>query len=166
MLALLRAKILHSFKCLCAVLYSCILARKSLALCSSPLAVLKSARGTCRLKLLTQGAGAAAKGCSCTGHPSVVQGFCFQEGSETDCLPVNSQFEFTRAGSVLLTCIFLCACDKRLITRLNTRKNCFWQGRSQNTLCLFPHGHAQIPPCWKKIRLLSGFFQGKSETSP
>lgn len=96
----------------------------------------------------------------------VPQCFCFEEDSETNCLPVNSQFEFTRAGSALLTWIFLCAFDKWLITRLITRKNWFWQGRSQNTLCLFPHGHAQIPPHWKKIRLFSGFFQGKSETSP
>lgn len=108
MLALPRAKILHSFKCLCAVLYSCVLAKKSLALCSSALAVLKSARGTCRFRLLTKGAGAAAKRCGCAGHRSAVRCFCFEEGSETDCLPVTSQgtfiqFEFTHAANVLLT---------------------------------------------------------------
>lgn len=167
MLALPRAKILHSFKRLCAVLYSCVLAKKSLALCSSALAVLKSARGTCRFRLLTKGAGAAAKRCGCAGRRSAVRCFCFEERSETDCLPATSQgtftqFEFTRAANVLLTWIFLCACDKWLITR----KNWFWQGRSWNTLCLFPHGHAQMPPRWKKSRLLSGFFQGKSKTRP
>ena len=63
-----RAKMPLSFESLCAVLYSRIAARKSLAIASSPLAALKSARGTCRFELLLKQAGAAAKGCGCIGH--------------------------------------------------------------------------------------------------
>lgn len=96
-----------------------------------------------RFKLLTQGWRCCRR---LWLHWPLVRCFCFEEDSENNCLPVNSQFEFTQAGSVLLTWIFLCACDKWLITKLITRKNWFWQGRSQNTLCLFPHGHAQMPP--------------------
>lgn len=54
MLALPGAKILRSFKCLCAVL-ELYLSEEMLPLGSSPVAVLKSARGTCRFTLLTQG---------------------------------------------------------------------------------------------------------------
>lgn len=140
------------------------LSEEILALCSSPLAVLRSSRGACRFKCWHRG-WCWRQGLHWTSERGLE--LLLWAGGDTDCLPVNSQgtfiqFEFTRAASVLLTWIFLCACDKWLITR----KNWFWQGRSQNTLCLFPHGHAQIPPRWKKIRLLSGFFQGKSKTSP
>lgn len=166
MLALPHAKILHSFKCLCAVLYSHILVRKSWQLFAALLWLCSSQQGVHAGSGCWHRGWGCCKGCSCPGHQSMVWGFCFEGDSKTECLPVNSLFEFIHAGSVLLTWVFLCACDKWLITRLITQKNWFWQRRSQNTLCLFPHGHAQIPPRWKKIRLLSGFFQGKSKTSP
>lgn len=68
-MALPPAQMLLSFESQCAVLYSRIAVGKPLAVSSSPLAMLRSAKGMCRFKLQPKQAGAAAKGCSCIGHP-------------------------------------------------------------------------------------------------
>lgn len=84
MLALPCAKILHGFKCLCAVPHSRILVRKSwlfaalLWLCSGHQGVHAGSNA---------GTGAGAEGRGCTGHRSVVWSCCFErEVTPTACL--------------------------------------------------------------------------------
>lgn len=145
---------LLSFESLCAVLYSCITEKKSLTVSSCPLAVLKSARCTCRLELPPEQAGAAAKGCGCIGHPEcgLVLLFWGWDGSPAcDLLsPICAVGSESKASHMLEMSFwfdyFLC-----LWLMVNYEGELVLQGRSQNSLRLFPHGHAQIPPHWKKI---------------